>query len=102
MDEVINRIMEIERQCAADVDQAETEYSKRIEEYKHILEENKNKEHVRILFAESTGLNQALQKAKEQTEAVSAAFREDSENRLQDPVLKEAIKKDIISILLES
>jgi intein-encoded DNA endonuclease-like protein len=102
MDEVITGIMEMERQCSTDVEQAEAEYSKKIEEHKHILEEKKTKEHAQIISAESTRLTQAIEKTKREIEAVSAAFRRDSESRLQDPVLNEAIKEDIISILLKS
>ena len=102
MDEVITRIMEMERQCSNDVEQAEAEYSKKIEEHKHILEEKKTKEHARIISAESTRLTQAIEKTKREIEAVSTGFRRDSESRLQDPVLNEAIKEDIISILLKS
>jgi len=100
INEVITRIMEIERQCAADIEQAEAEHVRIIKEYKRILEEKKTKEHARIISAESSRLTQALEKAKEQTETVSAALRRDSESGLRDPVLKGAIKEDIISILL--
>ncbi len=102
MDEVITRIMEIEKQCASDVEQAEAEYLKKIKEYKNILEEKKTKEHARIISAESTRLTQAIEKTKKEIETASAAFKRDSENRFQDPLLKEAIKEEIISILLKS
>jgi hypothetical protein len=100
MDEVITRIIEVEKQCATDVEQTEAEYLKRIEAHKRILEEKKITERAQITAAESTRLKQAVEKAKRQTETDSAVFRRTGESRLQDPVLNEAIKKDIISILL--
>lgn len=102
VDEVIIRIMEIEKQCAADVEKAEAEYLKRVQEHKHILREKRTTERAGIAAAESTRITQAIEKAKRQTEADSAAFRQDSESRFRDPVLNKAIKEDIISILLES
>ena len=102
MDEVITRIMEIEKQCASDVEQAEAQYLKKIKEYKNVLEEKKTKELVRITSAQNAILNQAIEKTKKEIEAASAAFKRDSESRFQDPHMKEAIKEEIISILLKS
>jgi hypothetical protein len=100
MDDVITRIVEIERQCSADVEQAQLEYGKKIEARKRILEEKKNEECARITLAENTRLTQTVEEAKKQTAAASAAFKKDDESRLQDQLLNEAIKEDIISILL--
>ncbi len=100
MDDVITRIVEIERQCSADVEEVQLEYGKSIEAHKRILEEKKTKERAQIISVENTRLTQAVEEAKRQTAAVSADLRRDSESRLQDPVLNEAIKEDIISILL--
>lgn len=102
MDEVITRIMEIERQCSDDVEKAEAEYSKNIELHKQVLEEKKTKEHARITSAQSARLTEAIENTKREIEAASTAFKRDSESRFQDPLLKEAIKEEIISILLKS
>ena len=102
MDDVITRIVEIERQCSADVEQARLDYVKSIESHKLILEEKKTKERAKIISVENTRLTQAVEEAKNQTAAASAALKRDSESLLQDPVLNEEIKEDIISILLMS
>ena len=102
MDEVITRIMELEKLCASEVGQAEAESLKKIKEYKKTLEEKKNKEHALITSAESTRLTQAIEKTKKEIAAVSAAFQKEAESRLQDSRLKEEIKEEIISILLKS
>ena len=100
MDDVITRIVEIERQCSADIEHAQLEYAKNIEVHKRILEERKTREFAQIIAAENTRLTQSIEEAKRQTEATSAAFRQDSESLFQDPILNEKIKEDIISILL--
>jgi hypothetical protein len=100
MDDVITRIVEIERQCSADVEQVRLEYGKNIETHKRILEEKKMKERAQIISVENTRLTQAVEEAKRQIEAAHDSFRRDNEGLFQDPVLNEAIKEDIISVLL--
>ncbi|MCU0595885.1 MAG: hypothetical protein MUC98_10555 [Desulfobacterota bacterium] len=102
MDEVITRIVEIERQCSADVELAELEYGKKIEAHRRILEEKKARECALILSQENARLTRALEVAKRQVEASSVALRRESENTVQNPALIEAIKEEIISILLKS
>ena len=55
MDEVITRILEIEKQCCADVERAEVERAKRLEAHKRLLEEKRILEHARILDGQKTG-----------------------------------------------
>ncbi len=102
MDDVITRIVEIEKQCSADVEQARLEYGKTIEAHKRVLEEKKTKERALIISMENTRLTQAVEDAKTEIEAASAAVRRDSDRLFEDHVLKGAIKEDIISILLTS
>jgi len=102
MDEMITRIVEIERQCSADIEQARLEYAKNIAAHQIHLEEKKASEFSRITTEENTRLTQTIIEAKKQIEAASAAFRRDSESLFQNPDLNEAIKKDMISILLGS
>lgn len=102
MDEVITRIMEVEKQCEADVKRAEAEYPKKVEKHKHILEEKKAAERAGIVAAENAKINQAIDKAKEQIKVDFAAFKRDIERRFQDTALNKAVKENIIFILLES
>jgi len=102
MDNLITRIVEIEKQCSAEVAQAEIEYQKTIERHKRFLEEKKNKERAQIISAENTRLTKAVEEAKILTEATSASLRRDCDSLFMDPALNEAIKEDIISILLAS
>lgn len=102
MDEVITRILEVEKQCETGVKKAEAEYPRKIEKYKRILEEKRATKRAGIEAEEKTKLDQAIDKAKKQIEIDSAALRQDIERRLQDPALSKAVKENIISILLES
>jgi hypothetical protein len=100
MDDVITRIVEIEKQCSADVGQARIDYGKNIEAHKRVLEEKGSSERARIISTQNSRLIEAVEVAKKETKAASDAILKDTEHRLQNPELNEAIKKDIISILL--
>lgn len=101
MDEVITRILEIERQCASDIEQTRLECEKNIEARKRTLEEKISLEKNQIRVTENSRLTRAVGEAKKLTEAASAALQRDCERSFHDPVLAETIKEDIISILLE-
>ena len=101
MDEVITRILEIERQCTSDIEQTRLECEKNIEARKRTLEEKISFERNQISVTENSRLTRAVEEAKKLTEDASAAFQRDCERPFDDPVLTEAIKEDIISILLE-
>jgi len=100
MDDVITRIVDIEKQCSADVEATQLEYGKNIEAHKRFLEAKKTRERAEILSAENKRQSQAVEDAKRNIEAVSADFITDMENLFRDQGLNEAIKKDIVSILL--
>jgi Fe2+ transport system protein B len=102
VDDVITRIVEIEKQCSADVEQARLEYGKTIEAHKRVLDEKKAKERARIISIENARLTQAVENAKREVEADSAAVRRENDRLFEDHVLRGAIKEDIISILLTS
>ena len=101
MDEVITRILEIERQCTSDIEQTRLECEKNIEDRKRTLEEKISLERNQISVTENSRLTRAVEEAKKLTEDASAAFQRDCERPFDDPVLTETIKEDILSILLE-
>jgi len=88
MDDVITRIVDIERQCSAAIEEAQLEYEKKIEAHKRLLEEKKSEESARIISAQKDRLTQAVETAKKQIEAASAAFINNNANLFQDPVLE--------------
>jgi hypothetical protein len=101
MDTVITRIIEIEREAAMDIQRAEDTSRQNIEAHRRALEEEKERVRANIISTENSRLTQAAYEAKSKTEATSAHLRKDWESLFQDPALNEAIKEDIISILLE-
>ena len=100
MENVITRIVEIEKQCTEEVEKAELEYRKKIDAHKNTLEEKKARECALIVTAGNQRLEQALEEAKRQSEAEQLAASSDNERLYQDPALNEAIKEKIISILI--
>ncbi|MBP7342975.1 MAG: hypothetical protein PHG54_14390 [Smithellaceae bacterium] len=100
MDDVITRVVEIERQCSADVEQAERESARNIEIRRRLLEEEAARERERIRNAENAGVAEAVEEAKKLSGAASAAARTESDRLFEDPVLREAIRKEILAILL--
>jgi len=101
MDEVITRIVAIERQCSADVEQVRQEYAKNIESRKQSLEDQKTRAFAQITAEEKLRLTKAMEEAKRQIEQASLAFQRDCEIPFQNQVLAQTIQEEIISILFE-
>lgn len=101
MDAVISRIIEIERESARDLEQAEETSRSKIEARRLSLEEEKERTHAVILSEEHTRFSKTILEAKKQTEAASVAFLKDSEQPFHDPVIIQTIQEDILSVLLE-
>ncbi len=99
MDEVVTRIVAIERQCSAEVEQARQNYSKNIESRRRSLEEEKSRALAQITASENLRLARAIEEAQKKTGEASAAFQRDCEIPFQNPALIEAVREDIISIL---
>jgi len=98
---VITRIVAIERQCSADVEQVRQEYAKNIESRKQSLEDQKTRAFAQITAEEKLRLTKAMEEAKRQIEQASLAFQRDCEIPFQNQVLAQTIQEEIISILLE-
>lgn len=100
MDAVITRIIEIEKQCAMEIEKASDVSSEKIEAHRRALLEKKEREQSRITAADDTRATQAIEALKKRTEAESLASGRDYESRFQDPALIETIKEKIVTILL--
>jgi ATPase subunit of ABC transporter with duplicated ATPase domains len=101
MDTVITRIIEIEKQSATDIERAEDAYRKNIEAHQRTLEENKERAHAQIISTENERLTQALSELNKRTEEAALTSARDYEIRFQNPALIEAIKEQIVVILLK-
>ncbi|TFG93591.1 MAG: hypothetical protein E4H15_00945 [Syntrophobacterales bacterium] len=100
MDDMITRIVEIEKQCADEIEKAEQAYRKKIEIHRAAVQERKAKECARIVSESETRLAQAIEEAKKKTEAEFQAAGGDIEKLYQDTSLDREIQEKIVSILL--
>lgn len=100
MDAVVTRIIEIERRCAAAVEQAEQDSARRIDERKRVLEEEKAAMRKQILAAENSRQIQTIEEAKRKVAAALTALKSERESLFQTPSLNEAVREDMLSILL--
>jgi len=100
MDDMITRIVEIEKQCADEVEKAKQAYRKRIEEYKETVQEKKTRECTRIVSKSDTRLARAIEEAENKTKAEFRAAEGDIERLYQDPLLNREIQEKVVSILL--
>lgn len=100
MENVVARIMEIERQAASKVEQAETASRERVEAHLRSLEEEKERTHALIIAKENTRLKQAVAEFNKQTEEASLAAAREYETLFQDPAKVKEIKEKIVAILL--
>jgi len=102
MENMITRIVEIEKQCAQEIASAEQEYKKNIENHKRSLEDKKAQAFNTIAVEANTRLERLIEaeKSKAQAETLTA---EDSLGRLsKDVSTLETIKERIVSILLKT
>lgn len=101
MEEVISRIMEIERQCADAVEEAEEASRRNIEAHRKTIEEKKSGEYARITRENNELLAQATEEAKREIEAEFQAAEEEMERLHQDRSLAGEIREKILAILLK-
>lgn len=100
MDAVMTRIIEIEKQSALDIKNAEEASRKKIEAHHLALEEEKGRAQADIVSTENNRWSQALLALKQQTEAASLNKGKDYESRFQNPALMNTVKEKIRDILL--
>ncbi len=100
MDDVITRIIEIEKKSSLDIERSENTSRKNIEAHRLALEEEKERTHTLIISTENSRLTEAIQALNKQTEEASLAAVNAYEIRLQDPARVEAVKGKIVAILL--
>lgn len=100
MDAVMIRIIEIEKECAMDIERAEESSRKNIEAHQRALEEKKEQTHANIISTENHRLTEALRVLNQQTGEASLAAGKDYESRFQSPATLDAVKEKIVAILL--
>lgn len=101
-DNVIARIIDVEKECAEEVEKAELEYRQNIEAHKKVLEEKKAREFDLIIAAGKEKLTETIDTAKKQADIEFTALQQESEGLYKDRALNETIKEKVLSILLAS
>ncbi|HOO46057.1 MAG TPA: hypothetical protein PLM29_07510 [Deltaproteobacteria bacterium] len=102
MENMITRIVEVEKQCAQDIARAEQEYKKNIEDHKRALEDTKAQAFSDIADESATRLERLIEDARSKAQAETLTA-EDSLVRLsKDVSTLETIKERIVSILLKT
>lgn len=100
MESLITRIIDIEKQSAARIEEARTASRNNIEARWRALEEEKERRHAQITAQENARLAQALQEMNKETEDASRAEMRDFESIFRDQSKIAAIKEKITVILL--
>lgn len=100
MDNMIARIMEIEKQAALEIEQAEDASRKNIEERRRALEEEKQRALASIVTEENARFVQAVEAIHRQTTSSSPDADRQFESLFRDPAKINAIKEKIVAVLL--
>jgi hypothetical protein len=100
MENVIARIVEIEKQCAETIDKAEKDSKEKIAAHSRMLEEKKEKKFSAITAAASENLARTIEESKKRIESETEAAKKDNKRILQDSALHETIKQKVLSMLL--
>ncbi|MBN2397512.1 MAG: hypothetical protein JXI32_03955 [Deltaproteobacteria bacterium] len=102
MEDTISRIMEIEKQCADEVEQAEEAYRRKVEEHRKTVEERKAEESARIVDEGKDRLARAIEEAQKNAGEALHAAEVEMVRLDQDPSLEREIQEKIVSLLLTS
>lgn len=100
MEDMITRIVEIEKQCADEIEKAEQACRQKIEAHKGAAQKKKTGEYARIVGEGNDRLAQAIEEAEKKTEAEFRAAQSDVERLYQDTLMDREIQEKIVSILL--
>ena len=100
MENVITRIVEIEKKCAEAMEKAEAESRETVKAYSLMLEERKKKEFEAIMSDESARFSQSVEGKKKSTETEAKILTTAIEMLLKDRDLQKEIKDKIINMLL--
>jgi DNA anti-recombination protein RmuC len=97
---MVARIVEVERQCAQELEKAEADSRKAVEEHRKSLEDEKNREFERIAADADGRLQKAVDEANRAMEEELESTRNRQRHFLNDPDVTGEIEERILSILL--
>jgi len=100
MDEIIKKIIEVEKVCSDDIEDAELEYKKKIETLRFELENKKAQAKAEILESNKKRFKSAVEEANEYVKKELNEIHKEKDLLIQDRELCKAIKERIVLIVL--
>jgi len=100
MDDIIKKIIEVERVCSEDIENAELEYKKKIETLRRELENKKTQAKAEILESNKKRFKSVVEDANEHVKKELNEIHKEKDLLIQDSELCEVVKQRIISIVL--
>jgi DNA gyrase/topoisomerase IV subunit A len=100
MNDIIKKIIEVERVCSEDIENAALEYRKKIETIRYELENRKAQAKAEILESNKKRFRSAVEEANEHVRKELSEIPKEKDLLIQDKELCKAIKESIVSIVL--
>ncbi|UCF73640.1 MAG: hypothetical protein JSW35_04105 [Deltaproteobacteria bacterium] len=100
MDDIIKKIVEVEKGCSEDVEHAALEYRRKIDTLKYELENKKAQAEAEILESNRKRATSLIEDANEQVKAELKEIHKETDLLIQDRELCKAIKERIVLIVL--
>ena len=100
MDDIIKKIVEVEKVCSEDIENAALEYTKKIDTLKYELENKKAQAEAEILESNKKRYKSLVEDAHEQVKAELKEIHKETDLLIQDRELCKAIKERIVLIVL--
>jgi hypothetical protein len=102
MDDIIKKIIEVEKVCSEDIESAGLEYKKKIETLRYELENKKAQAKAEILESNKKRFKSAVEEANEHVTKELNEIHKEKDMLVQDRELCKAIKERIVLIVLET
>ena len=100
MDDIIKKIVEVEKVCSEDIENAALEYRRKIDTLKCELEKKKAQAEAEILESNKKRFKSVVEEANEQVKAELNEIHKETDLLIQHRELCEAIKERIVLIVL--
>jgi len=100
MDDIIKKIVEIEKVCSEDIESTGLEYKKKIETLRYELEDKKAQAKAEILESNKKRFKSAVEEGNEHVTKELNEIHKEKDLMVQDRELCEEIKERIVLIVL--
>jgi len=100
MDDIIKKIVEVEKVCSEDVENAALEYRRKIDTLKYELENKKAQAEAEILESNKKRSKSLVEEANERIKAELNEIHKEKDLLIQEKELCETIKERIVLIVL--